>query len=328
LDLIEKIILSLAIIVLGLLLGKVLNWMSEHKWSHAEAKLETTINWMTKVALLVLSPFVLVGVFWIVDIRQTSLIYLPILGILCLVLGGLFAVGFSKALKLDRIRTGSMFASGSFSNWGSFGMLFCFMLLGEQSLVFVAMFRLLEEFIYYTVGFPIVKLYGVNQQGEKTSSLSGLRVFADPFILTALLAILIGGGLNLSPLERPGFYELLISYVVPLSTLLLVIPVGYHMRLMALQGYMKESLSISTIKFILVPICIVPIAYLLGLDNHYDGIVIKTILILTAMPPAFISLIPPKLYGLDVNLANSSWLINTGLLVFVLPVLYVIIQWM
>ena len=79
-------------------------------------------------------------------------------------------------------------------------------------------------------------------------------------------------------------------------------------------------------KFILVPICIIPIAYGFGLAHLHDGIVLKTILIMAAMPPAFMSLIPPKLYGLDVNLANSSWLVNTGMLVIVLPLLYVVIQ--
>jgi predicted permease len=329
LDIIEKIVLSLGIIVLGLSLGRIINWMCQREiWLGSKAAIEKSINWMTKIALLFLNPLVLIGVFWIVDIRQTSLFYLPILGILCLVLGGLFAVGFSKALKLDRMRTGSMFTSGTFYNWGSFGMLFCFMLLGQQSLVFVTMFRLLEELIYYTVGFPIAKAYGINDQGDRNQRLARFRIFADPFILTALSAILIGGSLNLSSLGRPGFYEMLINIAVPLSILLLVIPVGYHMRFMALQDYLRESFSISIVKFIMVPICIVPIAYVLGFGNLYDGMLLKTILIMSAMPPAFMSLIPPKLYGLDVNLANSSWLINTGLLVLVLPVLYVIIQFM
>jgi predicted permease len=300
--------------------------MCEGIWSDSKARVEKSTSWMTKIALLFLNPLVLIGVFWIVDIRQTSLLYLPILGILCLVLGGLFAVGFSKALKLDRVRTGSMFASGTFYNWGSFGMLFCFMILGQQSLVFVMMFRLLEELVYYTVAFPMAKAYGINDLRDKSQKLTRFRIFVDPFILTALSAILIGGTLNFSSFGRPEFYEILINIVVPLSTLLLVIPVGYHMRFMAIHNYLKESFSISIVKFIIMPICIVPIAYGLGLGNLYDGMLLKTILIMSAMPPAFMSLIPPKLYGLDVNLANSSWLVNTGLLVIVLPVLYVIIQ--
>lgn len=296
LDIIEKIALSLGIIILGILAGKILSKLCEGRWSEYVATVEKWMNGMTKIALLVLSPLVLIGVFWIVDIRETSLYFLPIIGIICLVLGGLFALGFSKVLRLDRMRTGSMFVSGTFYNWGSFGMLFCFMILGQQSLVYVIMIRILEEFIYYTVAFPMAKAYGISQQDDKVQKLSRFRVFADPFILTALSAILIGGSLNFSPFDRPEFYEMFINIVVPLSILLLVIPVGFHMRFMAVQQYWKMSFSISIVKFILVPISIIPIAYGFGLADLHDGMVLKTILIMSAMPPAFMSLIPPKLY--------------------------------
>ncbi len=309
-------------------LGKALNWLSHGSWSNEIITIEKSIDWMTKSALLVLNPLVLIGVFWIVDVQEASLYLLPILGILCLVLGGLFAVGFSKVLKLDRKSTGSMFVSGSFCNWGSFGTLFCFMILGQQSLVFVTMLRLLEEFIYYAVAFPMAKAYGSKEQRQSLGKPHRLRIFADPFIVTALSAIVIGGSLNFSPMGRPDFYEMLINILVPLSILLLVIPVGYHMRFMAVQKYLKESFSISIVKFILVPICILPIAYALGLGNLYDGMLMKSILIMAVMPPAFMSLIPPKLYGLDVDLANSSWVVNTGLLVVILPVLYGVLQLM
>jgi len=44
------------------------------------------------------------------------------------------------------------------------------------------------------------------------------------------------------------------------------------------------------------------------------------------MPPAFISLIPPQLYDLDTDLANSSWLVNTGALVAVVPALHFVMS--
>jgi predicted permease len=326
LDIIEKIILSIAIIILGLFMGKILSRLSKGKWSDSITTIEKSNNWMTKIALLILNPLVLIGVFWLVEIKDAKLLYLPILGIACLALGGLFAVGFSKALKHDRKRTGSMFASGTFYNWGSFGTLFCFMIFGQQSLVFVTMFRLVEELIYYTIVFPMSRLYGIHVEENRVRGLARLRNFADPFIITALSAILIGGALNFSNINRPDFYELLINILVPLAILMLVIPVGYQMRFMAVQHYWKESFAISIVKFILVPLCIIPIAYGLGLGSVYDGMLIKVILVMVVMPPAFMSLIPPKLYGLDVNLANSSWLVNSGLLVIVVPIVYVIIR--
>jgi hypothetical protein len=37
------------------------------------------------------------------------------------------------------------------------------------------------------------------------------------------------------------------------------------------------------------------------------------------MPVAFNALIPPSIYDLDLNLANSCWFFTTALLIFVLP---------
>ncbi|MFH5184040.1 hypothetical protein ACHHV8_16140 [Paenibacillus sp. TAB 01] len=54
--------------------------------------------------------------------------------------------------------------------------------------------------------------------------------------------------------------------------------------------------------------------------------VLKVILILTAMPPAFTSLVPPQLYQLDTDLANSSWLFNSAMLLLVAPMLYLVVH--
>ncbi len=294
----------------------------------SKVPIEKMVNWLTKIALIVLSPFILIGVFWVVDIQNSMLILLPVLGILCLVLGGSVGILFAKALRVDRQRTGAMFTSGSFSNWGSFGTLLCFMMLGEQSLVFVALFRLVEEFVYYTIGFPIAKTYGMVDKIKERRRTIIFRILKDPFIIAAFSAIFIGGLLNISTFERPEFYPLFINFIVPFYTFMLVISVGYNMRFTAIKGYLKEIFAISIAKYVIVPVSIVAISYAIGLGSLYDGMVIKVILILTAMPPAFISLIPPKLYGLDVDLANSSFLINTALLLFVVPLLYLVIQFM
>jgi predicted permease len=326
-EIIEKIIISLAIIVLGIALGAGLRRIRQSNGVLSIIPLEKIVNGMTRTALIGFSPLIIVGVFWVVEIQNSRLILLPALGVFCLVLGGVVAIGFSKILKLNRFQTGAMFTSGSFYNWGSFGTLFCFMLLGEESLVFVALFRLVEEFVYYTIGFPIAKTYGMHGEKESRKQII-IKMIKDPFIMAAFLAIAIGGILNFSPVERPNIYETFINISVPLFTFLLVIPIGYNMRFTTLKGYLLESFTISIVKFIVIPASIVSLAYFIGFGSLHDGMVLKVILILTAMPPAFISLIPPKLYGLDVDLANSSLLINMGLLIFIVPLLYLIIQFM
>ncbi|MDF2962091.1 MAG: Auxin Efflux Carrier [Paenibacillus sp.] len=273
-----------------------------------------------------MNPVVIVGAFWSVKLEHMLLFTVPVLGIVTLVLGGFLALGISKFQRLSRAQTGSMFVSGSFTNMGSFGTLFCFVFFGADSLVFVAMFRLLEEFVYYSVGFPIAKIYGTRAAEEGKPRRMLANIIKDPFILASLLSIVVGSGLHLTPLERPHFWSTLIDVLVPLSTLLLVISIGFNMKFMAVQGYLKQCFAISAVKFVMVPACMVTMAYGVGLGDVYNGIVPKVILVLSAMPPAFTSLIPPQLYKLDVDLANSSWLLNTALLILVLPVLYVAVS--
>ncbi len=287
--------------------------------------IDKMIKALIRIVLLGINPLVLIGAFWFVDLGDTSLIYLPILGICTLILGGTLGIVAAKLLKLNRPQTGSMFVTGAFVNIGSFGTLFCFLFLGEASVAFAALFRLFEELIYYTVAFPIAKAYGSSDENVKKKS-ALKKIITDPFIMITFSAIVIGGTLNVSPLERPEFYGSLNQVLVPLSSFLLVIPVGFAMRFGSVKGYLKESFSASVIKFLLVPLTITSTAYFLGLGDMHNGMVLGVILILSAMPPAVSSLVPPQLFKLDVDLANSSWLVNTGLLIVILPILYMIVS--
>ncbi|MFC0471334.1 AEC family transporter [Halalkalibacter kiskunsagensis] len=316
---------ALGIIILGLCIGKVIRWLVESQRLPASLGIGRILKLLVRFVLLGINPLILIGAFWIVDLSEFNLIYLPILGVTTIILGGLLGIAVGKLLKLNRAQTGSLFVSGAFVNLGSFGTLFCFLLFGEASLAFVALFRIFEEFVYYTVAFPIAKAFGT-KQGEEDNRSVILKILKDPFIIVSFTAIVIGGCLNLSSLERPIFYGHLNQTLVPISTLLLLIPIGFSMNFKSVKGYLRESFFISAIKFVIVPGIITTMAFLFGMGEMHNGMVLGVILVLSAMPPAVSSLIPPQLFKLDVDLANSSWLLNTALLFIVLPILYFVVQ--
>lgn len=78
-----------------------------------------------------------------------------------------------------------MFVSGSFTNFGLFGTMFCFSFSGEVNLVYVALFRLFENFIYYTVGNSFAKSYAKSQLTKDKLFNVILRMAKDPFIIIA-----------------------------------------------------------------------------------------------------------------------------------------------
>lgn len=279
-----------------------------------------------QAVLLGINPLVIIGAFWMASLNEWRLDALPLLGLFSLALGGTLAWMAARVLRMDRVRTGTMFVQGSFTNMGSFGTLFCFVFLGEQGLVFGVMFRLLEELMYYLVGFPVAKAYGEGGQEQNGMGRTFLRLVKDPFIIVSFIAILIGGTLNFSGLERPAFYSTLNEWLVPLGTFLLLISIGFHLKIGSLRGYWKESAIIGMIKFVLVPICTVGIAYGLGLGQIDDGLMLKVVLIMSTMPPAMMAMIPTQLYNLDKELAGAIFVINNMVLVIVLPVLYMLVN--
>lgn len=64
---------------------------------------------------------------------------------------------------------------------------------------------------------------------------------------------------------------------------------------------------------------------MLGLHQIDQGMPFKVILVLTSMPVAFYSQIPPAIYDLDRDLAGSCWLFTTGLIFLLLPIVFTIL---
>ena len=89
-----------------------------------------------------------------------------------------------------------------------------------------------------------------------------------------------------------------------------------------IRDYIKECVSVSIIKFALEPVSITSLAYLIGFGKIDGGLPLKVVIILSSMPVAFNALIPPSIYDLDLDLANSCWFFPTALLVVVLPALF------
>jgi predicted permease len=142
----------------------------------------------------------------------------------------------------------------------------------------------------------------------------------------SLSSIIIGGMLNFGGVQRPEFYKTIIAVFVPLMTIMLLASIGLALRFRRVRDYLQECFTLSIIKFFFIPILTVSLAYMIGLGKIDEGLPLKVVMILSCMPVAFTALIPPSIYDLDLDLANSCWFFTTALLVIVLPVLLVLIN--
>lgn len=310
-------------IVSGLLIGYGVQALIKREVLHLPLPLDRLRRFLVKLALLFINPIAIVGAIWTIRMNDARMAAFPVLGVFAILLGGLLALWASKILKLERKKAGSLFACGFFTNTSAIGGLICYVFLGEMGFALVAFYRIFEEFIYYGVGFPIARLYSTDTHEKETWQDKLKRLGTDIFVLVSLISLFTGGLLNVSGLKRPEFYQTINSVLIPLGTLALLISIGLAMRIKTIQDYLKECVAVSAIKFLIVPVILTLTAFLLGYGKIENGLPLKVVMILSSMPVAFTALVPPSLYDLDIDLANSCWLFSTSLLVVVLPVLYI-----
>lgn len=94
--------ISLGMIPLGLIMGRLLKVLVDKKIIGEFATTEKWVIMMQKIALLGLNPVITLGAFWIVKVENIKLMIIPILGLSALILGG--AAGFIAAniMKLEK----------------------------------------------------------------------------------------------------------------------------------------------------------------------------------------------------------------------------------
>ncbi|CAB5079494.1 hypothetical protein D3OALGA1CA_462 [Olavius algarvensis associated proteobacterium Delta 3] len=321
-----KILYSLGVIGFGLSLGYVVQILVQKGRISLPIEIDDLRKLLQKIALLGLNPVMIIGAVWIVELKSARLVALPFTGLFALMAGGLLALAASRTLHLEPRKTGAMFGCGSFTNIGAIGALTCFIYLGEPGFALVSIYKLFEETFYYSVGFPIAKYYSASDRPGEPAGSRLKALLKDPFIIVAISSILIGGILNFSGVDRPIIYGTINAIFVPMATVMLLTSIGLALRFRKVRDYLREAASVSLIKFLIVPILTTTVAFLLGFGDIGNGLPLKVVIILSSMPVAFNALIPPSIYDLDLDLANSCWFVTTALLIVVLPVLMFVIN--
>ena len=323
----SKLIYSFSLILFGLLVGYAIQKLPDRLLNRLPMSIEALRKWLQRTALLFVNPVAILGAVWIVRIHDIGLAALPFTCIFAIVAGGVWALMASWILGHGPKKTGAMFCCGAFTNNGSIGALLCFIFLGEPGFALVPIYKLFEEFSYYSIGFPVARHYsGSAAAADEGTWCRIMRLARDPLIIVSLSSIVLGGILNASGLQRPAFYEIVNAVFIPLGTVMLLISIGLAFRFRKVRDYLKEGITIAAIKFIMVPVMASFLAWVIGFGDINGGLPLKVVIILSSMPVAFTALIPPSIYDLDIDLANSCWFITTALLAVVMPSLLFVIH--
>jgi len=315
----KALFFSLGLIIFGLIVGYIIQQLEQRKIIQLSISQKELRKLLQKIAILFFLPISSIGALWIIKIEDVRIAALPFLGFFALLVGGVLGLIAAKLLKLNRKKSGSMFTCGSFSNISSIGGLICYLFLGEKGYALFSLYKLFEVITYFAIGFPIAKSFSSNFTIKDNIITRLKKIFMDIFVVVAIASMAIGLFLNLSGIERPEFYKTINAIFIPLGTVILLISIGLGMKFGKVRNYISECLAISSIKFILVPLIVSATAFLLGFAEIEEGLPLKIVIILSSMPVAFTAIIPPSIYDLDLDLANSCWLVTTLGLALVLP---------
>lgn len=318
----ERLVLTLTLIFISLAMGYFCKFRAA-KWGIPDEKLLVLRKRLQTWAIFGLIPFSAMLSLWGLPAPETELLTLPFLGLVAYLWGGFLAIAIAKLMRLSAAETGSFYCCGTFTNLGAVGGLVCLMFLGESSIALVALYRLLEEIYYFSVSFPIARKYA---KASKRNT-SRQPVF-QPVLAAIITALALGGALNYFSVRRPEIFGAVASCSMLLATIFFLFSIGLSLRVSSIGKYLAPSLAMCAIKFIFVPIIIILLAIWLGYAKFDNSLALKVVAILSCMPVAMTALVPPTLFDLDVDLANSCWITSTIGLVAVLPGLLLLLPFL
>lgn len=314
-------LVSLVIIFSGLSLG----WLAQKKALLFEALVRRSIGEAGKaiqfLVLTVIIPLTAAASIWIAPLRNVGIAALPLLGVFAILFGGFSAYLIAPLLGMDRERRGVYTVAGGFTNMGSLGGLVVFILLGEAGFALVAFYQLFEKFVYFLIGFPFAKSRSRSSEEKVSRALFFIRTLKDPVIIINTAALAAGTALNLSGVPRPEFFFQVNRILVPIGSFGLLFAIGLSIRFGRMKPNAGPGAAMIFIKSLLVPAAAFAVASAIGLGRFENGLALKTVLVLSAMPVGFMSLVPPTLYGMDLDLANTCWFFSTVSLVLTVPLL-------
>jgi predicted permease len=238
-------------------------------------------------------------------------------------LGAAAALAAIRLFKIPSEQAASVFTCGVFSNVVTFGGLVAYTMFAESGYGLVQLFTVLMSPAYYMIGYPVSS--NIARGEERVLSLSWENLKENPYLVIPLAGIAAGVVLRFAGPPRPGIMGDLVGVLVPCVAGTLGLAIGLTLHLSRIGGYKREILIVLAIRHAVVPVLMIPLAWALGFGGVADGLALKVVAALSVMPVAFNALVPPAIYGFDLDLANSAWIVSTATLVVVLPVLFLVL---
>lgn len=310
-----KTIVLILVQVLPLAAGYLLkhNGLAREEWGRP---LSRFIIWFFNTSVCLLAAWVLP--------KRIEMVKLPVVAVLFGAAVTAAAILMSRVhRKHGREERGAYIIASCISNYGfTLGGFVCLIFLGEQALSMQTVYIFPLVVFIYLVWLPIGRYYGA--AGEKTSAFkSFLMAFRDITTLP-LAGTLAGLALNFAGVGRPellGDVNMVLAYA---GTTASTFTVGVTLQLGSVGAFKSENSSMAAIKFIIGPVVGYTLAKALGATQLQTQVAV----ILSSVPVGLFASFAASIFGLNRNLANSLFVVNTAVyLIVILPVLVAVLTY-
>jgi predicted permease len=318
----DRLLFVLSISFGSIAAGYLVRRIARSRLPGADDVLRTVSRRLKLSAFFFLNPVALISTFWGIGALDPMVLGLPFLGILSVLVGMTGSMLAIRFLKIPPFRAGSVFTCGTFANILTMGGLVAYTLFREPGYALVQLFTMVMSPIYYLMGYPIAANIGNGR--TPVFKIGSTTLKENPFLIFPLAAIAIGIGMRFTGIARPAFLASVVGFIVPTVAAVLGFAIGITLRFTGFRSYLREIAVIVAIRHLLLPAIMIPVAVLFGFVGVLDGLPFKILIIVSVMPVAFNALVPPAIYGFDLDLANSAWIVSTALLAIIVPALFLV----
>lgn len=257
--------------------------------------------------------------FWSVHVTR-ELLWLPVSILPICFLPVLIFYLFQKNRFTNPLDQGSYLISMMLGNIGTLAGLCAYVLYGEVGFAYVQLIAVPQILVIVLFCFPMAQRYYEmgSAQGKRGERTQFIKLLLTPNQLPALG---VAAGLLLSgyQVERPEAVGTLFTLLIHVSAWMGMMPVGYDLHLSSVGTWAFRLWPIFPVKFIFLP------AVLYGLTRLFvsDPAMITCVILSAGAPTAIFAVAASQLYGLNVDMAESSFVTTTLVFLFILyPLVY------
>lgn len=327
---IGKLMLPVVVIGGGLAIGYILRRWYLAGEPEGEPRLGHVSRVLKLIGIGVFSPPVVLIAMLSRPLSGSEVWSMALLGATALLTGAVTGRAIIALREPPDREAGAFLGCAAMTNILSFGGLICFVFWGNGALQLTYLFKLFEQVLYFGIFYTWCSLYSPDLPPDRRGVIQSFQ--RNPITLVPLATVIGGVTANTwlfrtygPTFQLPEICLGINNVAVPLQTGLMAFAVGLTMAPARVGGYKVEIGYIAGIKFGVMP----AVTALLAMGLHSLGLLsesgLRVAVVLSAMPVAFNALIPPSLYHLDEDLANSCWMVTTACLLILVPVLYFVV---